>query len=119
MGGVGDLSGNAPLTYAADCGQIGVIGLLIGQRADIATTTNKGNQHLHQAAISGHLNVVKILVTLRAEIAAEGHRRLIPLQLATQNRRAAVVEFLSSSHELKPFRIQASNKLTFGREGTL
>ncbi|BES98340.1 ANK [Nesidiocoris tenuis] len=90
-----DEDGMTPVLWAASCGQLDALRLLVGRGGDVEKANyHFGQSALHLAAMKGHLPCVSFLVGFDANLFALDHDLHTPLQVATH---PDVIEFLDKS----------------------
>uniref|UniRef100_A0A0A9WQ18 Usher syndrome type-1G n=1 Tax=Lygus hesperus TaxID=30085 RepID=A0A0A9WQ18_LYGHE len=95
-----DEDGMTPVLWAASCGHLEALRLLVGRGGDIEKANyHFGQSALHLAAVKGHLPCVSFLVGFDANLFALDHDLHTPLQIATH---PDVIDFLdkSTTHQL-------------------
>ena len=79
----------APISYAAEKGNLDTIILLYNNRADINATDQYGRSPLSYAASNGHIDIVNFLVERRAIVT------LNDIKFAQKNGHKSIVDVLS------------------------
>ncbi|MEZ0223141.1 MAG: ankyrin repeat domain-containing protein [Alphaproteobacteria bacterium] len=89
------VTGTRPLHAAAQCGNEGIVKLLLDAGADIHARDAKGQQAIHMAAVSYAPGVLRLLAAKGADIDAVA-MGFTPLMLAANDRRDNIVSDLLS-----------------------
>ena len=93
---ISDAFNNTCLMIAASKGHLNVVKYLLSIGSNPDVVSNCGNTALHFAAERGHLDVIKCLLEKGAQI-IENTFGMTPLNLAAENTKAHVVEYLIST----------------------
>jgi len=93
--GARDRDGRTPLHRAAECGNTGVIEVLIEAGADVACIDREGNTALHRAAAAGNVDTLQALLDSRADIDARNGEGHTALEVATASKRDDAIGLLT------------------------